>query len=144
MSDAKSRSRDFAELGTSARGAVISEADEALVEGGVPQGGEQKAIVDVEALHVVAFRPGHNVRSAEQPGLGRRRRPARAHIQQRLLPLENSWADALDDQTLGLGGARQAGGLGVEAVSCAPANHRRQAVRIAPSPRRGSPPGRHF
>ena len=45
--NAKSRSRDFAELGTSARGAVISEADEALVEGGVPQGGEQKAIVDV-------------------------------------------------------------------------------------------------
>ena len=37
-------------------------------------------------------------------------------------------ADPLDDQTLGLGGARQAGGLGVEAVSCAPANRRRQAV----------------
>src|SRR5437762_14249317 len=67
---AKSGSRDCAELGTSARGAVISEADEALVEGGVPQGGEQKAVVDVEPLRVVAFRPGHNVRSAEQPGLG--------------------------------------------------------------------------
>jgi hypothetical protein len=34
--NAKSRSRDFAELGTSAWGAVISEANEALVEGGVP------------------------------------------------------------------------------------------------------------
>ena len=33
---AKSRSRDLAELGTDERGAVIGEADEALVEGGVP------------------------------------------------------------------------------------------------------------
>ena len=33
---AKRRSSDFAELGTSARGAVIGEANEALVEGGIP------------------------------------------------------------------------------------------------------------
>src|SRR4051794_37427366 len=113
--NAKSRSRDFAELGTSARGAVISEADEALVEGGIPQGGEQKAIVDVEALHVVAFRPGHNVRSAEQPGLGdagERAAPAPV-VHQRVA--KHILADALDDETLCLGGSRQHGGLGMKA-----------------------------
>jgi len=41
---------------------------------------------------------------------------------------EHILADALDDRTLGLGGARQAGGLGVEAVSCAHADRRHQAV----------------
>ena len=51
---AKSRSRDFAELGTSARGAVIGEADEALVESSVPQCRQQETIVDVEPLLVAA------------------------------------------------------------------------------------------
>jgi len=58
---AKSPSRDLAELGTSARGSVIGEADEALVECGVPEGREEQAVVDVEALLIVAVRPGDDV-----------------------------------------------------------------------------------
>ena len=44
--NAKSSSRNFAELGTSARGAIVGEADEALIEGSVPQCRKQKAVVD--------------------------------------------------------------------------------------------------
>jgi hypothetical protein len=36
----KGRSRDLAELGTSARGAIIGKTDKALVEGSVPEGGK--------------------------------------------------------------------------------------------------------
>ena len=68
--DAQGLARSLTELGIGARQAIISEANEALIKGRVPQGRQQNAVVDVEALHVVAFRPGHNVRSAEQPGLG--------------------------------------------------------------------------
>ena len=53
-SNAKSRSRDFAELGTSARSSIIGKADEALVGGRIPKGGEQKAIVDIEPLRIIA------------------------------------------------------------------------------------------
>ena len=68
--DAESLARGFAELGTGERRAVVGEADEALIEGGVPEGREQKAVVDVEALLVVAVGPGHDVGGAQQRGLG--------------------------------------------------------------------------
>ena len=59
--NAKSGPRDFAEVGTSERGAVISEADKALVEGSVPQRREQQSVVHVEPLLVAAVGPGHDV-----------------------------------------------------------------------------------
>jgi hypothetical protein len=44
--------------------AVVIEADEALVEGSVPESGEQQAVVDVEALLVGAVGPGDEMRAA--------------------------------------------------------------------------------
>jgi hypothetical protein len=71
--------------------------------------------VDVEPLRVVAVGPGYDVRGAEQrwltdPGQGTAAAPiVHQGVAKHIL------ADALDDQTLGLGGARQAGGLGMKA-----------------------------
>lgn len=54
---------------------MIAEAYESLVESGVPARGKQEAVVHVEPVGVVAFRPRHNVRRA-QPGPAQRCRSA--------------------------------------------------------------------
>ena len=45
-------------------GAVVGEGDEALVEGGVPEGGEEEAVVDVEAVGGVAGGSGDGLGGA--------------------------------------------------------------------------------
>jgi hypothetical protein len=53
--DAECGSRGSTQLRAGEHGSVIGEADQALVEGGIPEGGEEQAVVDIEALCVVAF-----------------------------------------------------------------------------------------
>jgi hypothetical protein len=54
--DAESLTGSCAQRRAGAHHAVVGKADEALVEGGIPQGREQETIVNVEALLVVAVR----------------------------------------------------------------------------------------
>ena len=78
---------------------------------------EQQPVVDVEPLLVVAVGPGHDVRGAQQRGFGDAgERAAAAPIIHQGIP-EHVLPNALDHQALGLGGAREARGLGVEAMS---------------------------
>ena len=103
---------DETTLGCAYRGvkehlAVIGEADFASVEGCVPEGREEEAVVDVEAVGVaVAFGPRHDVRGAEKGWIGDsgHRAAVPPIFDQRLA--ENVLADALDDEPLGLRGAR--------------------------------------
>src|SRR5690606_26070203 len=56
-----------AEARGEARRAFVGEGDEAAIEGGVPEGGEEEAVVDVEALVVGgAVLPGHDVGGAQE------------------------------------------------------------------------------
>lgn len=57
-----------AEVRAEQRLAVIGEADEALVEGGIPEGGEGQASVDVETPLLAANGPWHDVLGSEQRG----------------------------------------------------------------------------
>src|SRR5690606_6154840 len=92
------------------------EGDEAAIEGGVPEGGEEEAVVDVEALVVVgAVLPGHDVGGAQE-GLvadaGERTAAAPVLEQGRA---KEVLAEALNQQALGLGPARQLRGFGAKA-----------------------------
>jgi hypothetical protein len=86
---------------------VVSDGDEAAIEGGVEVRGEQEAVVDVEPLGVrVAVSPGLDVARAEErphrePGDGAAPLP---EVQKRLA--EQVLADALDHEALGLACAR--------------------------------------
>src|SRR5262249_47729046 len=55
--DTNGLARGLTELWAGKHGAIIGEADQALVEGGVPQGRKQESVVDVKAL-LVAIGPG--------------------------------------------------------------------------------------
>jgi hypothetical protein len=112
---AKGRSCDLAELGTTARCTVIAKADEALIKGGAPQRREQESIVDVEPLLVAAVCPRHDVRSAQQCGIGNtsERAAATPVVHERIA--EYVLADALDHQPLDLCCSREVSGLGLEA-----------------------------
>src|SRR5690606_13745509 len=92
------------------------EGDEAAIEGGVPEGGEEEAVVDVEALVVVgAVLPGHDV-GGSQEGLvadaGERTAAAPVLEQGRA---KEVLAEALNQQALGLGPAWQLRGFGAKA-----------------------------
>src|SRR5688572_16502769 len=63
-------SNDLAQFWADEHGAVVGEADQAFVEGGIPQCREQKPVVDVEALLVSTLGPGDDVRGTEQRRLG--------------------------------------------------------------------------
>src|SRR5271154_3246054 len=78
--------RDDAKQWTGKRNAAIGEADQALIKGGIPQSREQEAIVNIEALLVVAIRPWHDVRSAQKRWLGdaRERTPAAPIVYERV------------------------------------------------------------
>jgi hypothetical protein len=52
---------DRTQCGARTHCTVMGEADQALVERPVPEGREQEAAVDIEALLVVAVGPGHDV-----------------------------------------------------------------------------------
>ena len=57
-----------AELRREQRLPVVVESHEGAVEGGIPKGGENEAVVDVKALGVaVAIGPGNDVRGAQEP-----------------------------------------------------------------------------
>lgn len=59
-----------AQCGGAERAPGIVEADQAGVESSVPEGGQQQAIVDVEAVGVgPALRPRYDVRGSEQTGI---------------------------------------------------------------------------
>ena len=61
-------------------GSVIGEADQARVEGRIPQCGEKQPVVNIEALCVVAFGP----RDDDEPlGLGRLRQAGGARTKPR-------------------------------------------------------------
>jgi hypothetical protein len=53
--------RCVAQFGAGEGGSVIGEADQASVEGGIPQRGEKQAVVYVEALRVIALGPGDDI-----------------------------------------------------------------------------------
>lgn len=52
------------------RRAIVGEADQPLVEGGVPQRGEKKAIVNIQPLLVSALGPWLDMRGAEERSFG--------------------------------------------------------------------------
>jgi hypothetical protein len=68
--DTKSLACSLTELRPNKRRAVAGETDETLVECGVPEGREEQAVVDIEALLVIAVRPGDDVGSAQQRRVG--------------------------------------------------------------------------
>jgi hypothetical protein len=57
--DSEGLASNCAEAGADAQSAVVGEADQPLVECGVPQSGEQEPIVDIEALRIVAVSAKH-------------------------------------------------------------------------------------
>jgi hypothetical protein len=68
--DAECGSRGGAQSGTGENVAVVGEAQYASVEGSVPEGGEQKAVVYIEPLRVIAVRPRDDVGGAQQGAVG--------------------------------------------------------------------------
>jgi hypothetical protein len=107
--------RHFAQFRAGEGRPIIGEADEALIEGGVPQRREQQAVVDIKALFIGALGPWHDMRGAQQRRLRNagERATAAPVVHQGIA--ENVLADALDDQPLGLGRLRQGGDLGAKA-----------------------------
>ena len=66
--DGQSLAGDLAELCAGERHAVIREADQALIEGGVPQGREQETVADIEALLIIAIGQGTICDARRSPG----------------------------------------------------------------------------
>jgi hypothetical protein len=56
----------LAELRVREHGAIVGKAEEPAVERGVPEGGEQQPVINVEALRVRAIGPWYDVRGAKQ------------------------------------------------------------------------------
>jgi len=101
------------EVGGAEDGAVVGEADQAVVEGGVPEGGEEQAVVDVQAQGVgFAFGPGDDVRGAQERRIrDAGQRTATVPVFQQSLA-EQSLSDTLDGESLNFGCLRQmCGGL---------------------------------
>jgi hypothetical protein len=98
-------------------GAVVGHGDEAAVESRVQIRSQQETIEHVEALGVAGTaRPRLDVARAQQLGHGEAGDGTAAFPVFEKAGAENVLADALDHQTLGLGRARQAGGLLLEGV----------------------------
>jgi hypothetical protein len=68
--DHQSLACSFAELRANERSAIIGEANQALVERGIPEGREEQTVVDVETLLVAAVRPGDDVGGSKQRRIG--------------------------------------------------------------------------
>jgi hypothetical protein len=62
--EAQRTSRIYTESRTSQRCSIVSEADETLVKGCIPERGQQETVMHVEALLVGALGPRLYVRSA--------------------------------------------------------------------------------
>src|SRR5579883_380289 len=120
--------RDGAERWGGDREAVVVEGDEAFVEGGVPESGEEEAVMDVEALRIArAVRPADDVRGAQQRPLGDagERAAALPIVEQRVA--EDVLPDTLHDEPLRLGRARQPCGFRFE-----PGERRRRQADAEP------------
>src|SRR5262245_58271435 len=81
---------------------VIGKGNETLIEGGIPQSGEEQAIMYVEALLVLALRPRHDVRCTQERRLGDAREWAATSPIIHKRGAEDVLADPLDDQPLHL------------------------------------------
>lgn len=105
--NAERRSSNFAQRRADKNGPIVAEADQALIEGGIPQGRKEEAVVDIQTLLVFAIGPRHDVRGAEQRRLGDacQRAAAAPIIHQRFA--EDVLANALNHQPLGLCTLRQ-------------------------------------
>jgi hypothetical protein len=114
--EGQGRPGGLAELGTGQDRAVVGKADEAAVERGVPKGREQQPVVHVEALGVAAIGPRDDMGGAEQSRFGNAGHRAAATPVGHQSVSENVLADTLDYQAFGLGGARKARNLGLEAI----------------------------
>src|SRR5579863_173031 len=108
--EAKSGPRGGAQFGARERGSIMGEADQAGVECGIPQCRKQQAVVHVEALYIVAFGPRNDVGGAQQSRIADAGDRAAASPVVDQGAAEDVLTDALDDEPLGLGGLRQAGG----------------------------------
>jgi hypothetical protein len=109
--DAERGSRGGAQFGADERASFIGEADQARVEGRIPERGKEQAVVHVEPLRVDAFGPGHDVGGPQQSGVGNAGDRAAGSPIIHQGGAEDVLADALDDELLDLGRLRQAGGL---------------------------------
>jgi hypothetical protein len=78
------------------RRAIIGEADEALIEGSVPKRGEQKTVVHVEALLVVAVGPS----PISAPQFRRHVKPPAPHIVSGARVAANANLHARDEDVL--------------------------------------------
>jgi hypothetical protein len=116
VAEAQGRPCGLAELGTCQDRAVVGKADDATVERGIPKGGEKEPVVHVEALHVRAIGPWHNVGGSEQRWLGDAGDWAAAAPVIHQGVSKNVLADALDHQPLGFGRSGKIGCLGLEAI----------------------------
>ena len=105
----------MAELVRDEHPAIVAKADEATIEGGVPESGQKQAVVDVKALSIVnAFGPRDDVRSAKQGGFHDSCKwTATGPIFHERRP-EDVLAHSLDRQALGFGSPGQVENFGLE------------------------------
>ena len=100
-----------AQSGVGEHGTVVSEAEETRIERGIPERGEEQAVVHIEPLRVVAFGPRDDVGGPQQLRIGDAgdRAAGSPIVHQR--GADDLLAHVLDDEPLGLGRLRQTGGL---------------------------------
>ena len=99
------------------RETFIGEGDEAAIKSGVPEGGEEQAVVGVKALGVAgAGGPRDDVAGSEQGGFGDAGQGAGVVPDLQQAGAEDVLAYPLDDGSFGLGCAGQRIGEGLESL----------------------------
>lgn len=97
--------RFFANVGGENGGAVVVEGDQSTVKRCIPEGGEQEAVVDIEALGIAeAFAPGDDVGGTQKWRVSDTGEWAAALPVVHEAGAENFLPNALDHEALGFGG----------------------------------------
>lgn len=111
--------------------AFLEKVDQTLVEGGIREGGEEEAVVGVQAFGVgFAGGPGDDVACAQEGGVGDSGQGATGVPAGHQGGAEQVLADALHDQALGLGGFGEVLGFGGEVSEGGIVQGRREVVGL--------------